>query len=183
MKKLILTAAIAMSIVVANGAACTWGVTGAATASIKNGTTTWTSAGTNPVAYLFLASDTAAVEAALAKGSMDTSLAVGSTSAFNTRGRFSGVSVDLSTESLSYNMVLVYTDATDANKIWYQIASTPVTASGSDDSSTPAVPAQFGTGLFNSSNWSSGTASVPEPTSGLLLLLGVAGLALKRKCA
>ena len=64
MKKLLLTAAIAMSIVVANGAACTWGVTGAATASIKNGSTTWSSAGSNPVAYLFLASDTAAVEAA-----------------------------------------------------------------------------------------------------------------------
>ena len=29
----------------------------------------------------------------------------------------------------------------------------------------------------------SGWSSVPEPTSGLLLLLGVAGLALKRKCA
>ena len=31
----------------------------------------------------------------------------------------------------------------------------------------------------NASNW----AAVPEPTSGLLMLLGVAGLALKRKCA
>ena len=31
--------------------------------------------------------------------------------------------------------------------------------------------------------WSSTTASVPEPTSGLLILLGMAGLALKRKCA
>jgi hypothetical protein len=31
----------------------------------------------------------------------------------------------------------------------------------------------------NASNW----AAVPEPTSGLLMLLGVAGLALKRKRA
>ena len=33
------------------------------------------------------------------------------------------------------------------------------------------------------SSWSTAGSSVPEPTSGLLLLLGVAGLALKRKRA
>ncbi|MBR4616199.1 MAG: PEP-CTERM sorting domain-containing protein [Kiritimatiellae bacterium] len=35
------------------------------------------------------------------------------------------------------------------------------------------------TATQNASNW----AAVPEPTSGLLLLLGMAGLALKRKRA
>ena len=42
----------------------------------------------------------------------------------------------------------------------------------------------FTSGTFaeNGSGWYS-TASVPEPTSGLLLLIGVAGLALKRKRA
>ena len=38
-----------------------------------------------------------------------------------------------------------------------------------------------GTGFGTAGDWS--PASVPEPTSGLLLLLGVAGLALKRKRA
>ena len=47
-----------------------------------------------------------------------------------------------------------------------------------DDSQAAA----FSTGTFSSGGWYS-TGSVPEPTSGLLLLLGVAGLALKRKRA
>jgi len=40
----------------------------------------------------------------------------------------------------------------------------------------------FGDAAYSSAGWYS-TASVPEPTSGFLLLLGVAGLALKRKRA
>ncbi len=40
----------------------------------------------------------------------------------------------------------------------------------------------FGDAAYSSAGWYS-TGSVPEPTSGLLLLLGVAGLALKRKRA
>ena len=40
----------------------------------------------------------------------------------------------------------------------------------------------FGDAAYSSAGWYS-TAAVPEPTSGLLLLLGVAGLALKRKRA
>jgi hypothetical protein len=37
----------------------------------------------------------------------------------------------------------------------------------------------------NASNWASsgGGEPVPEPTSGLLMLIGAAGLALRRKCA
>ena len=36
---------------------------------------------------------------------------------------------------------------------------------------------------YSGDQWSSMTASVPEPTSGLLILIGMAGLALKRKRA
>ena len=176
--------AIAMTAAVVNAAACSWSIGGTATASIKNGSTVWSAAGSNPVAYLFLTSDSTAVTAALEKGAMDTSLAKATTSTFNTRGRFANVGIDIPAETASYSMVLVYTDATDSNKIWYQISSATATASGSDDPATPAVEAGFAASSFSSTGWSSASATnIPEPTSGLMLLLGVAGLALKRKRA
>ena len=39
------------------------------------------------------------------------------------------------------------------------------------------------TGAVGGAGWTSASSSVPEPTSGLLMLLGIAGLALKRKRA
>ena len=186
MKKLIVMMAIAMTAAVVNAAAATWGIGGSATASVKNGSAVWSAAGTNPVAYLFLASDSAAVTAALQNGAMDTTLAKATETTFNARGRFSGTAIDLPETADSYSMVLVYTDATDANKIWYQIANATVTAAGSDDPAVVAQNANFAATNFSSTGWSSATAStgdVPEPTSGLLLLVGAAGLALRRRRA
>ena len=57
-----------------------------------------------------------------------------------------------------------------------------VIAKGAQQSDTATI--QFGnmaTATQNASNWAG--SAVPEPTSGLLLLLGMAGLALKRKRA
>lgn len=181
MKKLVIMAAVAMMAAVVNAAACTWSIAGATTATIKNGSDVWSAAGTSPMAYLILASDAAAVETALAKGSMDTTYAKASVNEFNARGRFSGVAVDLPSASTEYSMVLVYTDKTDASKIWYQFSSATSNASGSDDPMTPAVGASFGATTFSASGWTA--AAAPEPTSGLLMLLGLAGLALKRKRA
>ena len=53
---------------------------------------------------------------------------------------------------------------------------------GATTASVSFVSGAQGTFLGNASNWNN-FGSVPEPTSGLLLLLGMAGLALKRKHA
>jgi hypothetical protein len=51
-----------------------------------------------------------------------------------------------------------------------------------NNSSTTFSNTAPGTGFQGAGKWSSAVA-VPEPTSGLLILMGLAGLALRRKCA
>jgi len=81
-----------------------------------------------------------------------------------------------------YGAVLfVLADADTGNDIWYMENSASVGAkAGSTKASVQNLASIVGGG-------STGTATawtaVPEPTSGLLMLLGVAGLALKRKRA
>ena len=79
-----------------------------------------------------------------------------------------------------YDFFLSYTDGgktfvSDTKNILAQANSTPSISFGNMQSATQ-----------NASNWASsggGGEPVPEPTSGLLMLLGAAGLALKRKRA
>lgn len=72
--------------------------------------------------------------------------------------------------------MIAYTDA----KWDYSDATVSATLTGTFDGKTGA--ASIKTGAV--SNWTvAGAVAVPEPTSGLLLLLGMAGLALRRKQA
>lgn len=86
--------------------------------------------------------------------------------------------------STKYYMFLVVTDTetiTDATK--YLVASGNATTSGATTgASTSGANTSFALGSqASNSDWHS--AAVPEPTSGLLVLLGMAGLALRRKRA
>lgn len=79
----------------------------------------------------------------------------------------------------AYNFYMVIEDG---DYIFDSSASTPSVVkygTAQATSTTGILFANMATSTQASSNW----AAVPEPTSGLLLLLGVAGLALKRKRA
>ena len=84
---------------------------------------------------------------------------------------------NISTESLTsgetYTFYLVLTDGDKALTSASKSALALETGAGS------LAFGSMKTATQNTSNW----AAVPEPTSGLLLLLGMAGLALKRKRA
>ena len=66
----------------------------------------------------------------------------------------------------------------------YNYVKTDMSAMVYDPDNQESSPGKFGLAAADILAGSSGTfGAVPEPTSGLLLLLGVAGLALKRKVA
>lgn len=95
-----------------------------------------------------------------------------------------GISSDFSSGSVSaFAVVFDSSDIATANN--YYLVNKGETKTVSFTSSTGAKHLAFGsqaTGSTVASNWVA-TSNVPEPTSGLLLVLGMAGLALRRKRA
>ena len=181
MKKLVVAAAVMLLGVVANAASVNW--------TIKSD---WVSAdGENPLevsVYAFdaIASSYDSISAALAKN--DTSVLSGAlvSGTVNDEGWFyfegSGISDDGGTPyavAKVYSILVAEKDGSSyfyASDIKTQEMTDAVMASG-------ALFAwdEINTGAVGGAGWTS--MSVPEPTSGLLLLLGMAGLALRRKRA
>ena len=186
MKKLLITiTAIAIG-VAANAASYTWTVAsgrlydGAASpAYLTEGTTAY-------LMFVSVATQDSLVEkfnaGTAAAYVAENSLGTGSVNNAGRIGDGSGTA-SVRSEQTAYFVIfandMMYVSDT-ATAAYDALDASPIAFGG--QASTSKTVFTSGTYTENGAGWYS-TASVPEPTSGLLLLLGVASLALKRKCA
>lgn len=186
MKKLMVAAVAVTLAICANAASVKWS-TGY---EVANGTDTGVTSAT--VAYFIdssVLSQTAVYEAVMAGSTLDAVVgSVATKSASMTDGKITAQTFSAFTAGDTVAAYMVVFDS-DMNALYFSeelSKKMPNTASATykfnNDSSIEAAMADMST--FNASvgGWVS-TAAVPEPTSGLLMLLGMAGLALRRRRA
>lgn len=184
MKKLIIAAAVVCAAVFAHAAAANWK---ASANSMYNGSgSTADSALFTGTGYLFDAGVTS--QAALfalieANTTIGTSTAgYVATASFN-EGVFSGLTFENGEQgggSYKYYFVVVDGDKayfSNEKSVTANATATAKNVGFGAQSGSSALPT--GTGFQGAGKWS----AVPEPTSGLLMLLGMAGLALRRRRA
>ena len=170
MKKIIVVIAVAMLAVVANAASFKWtagNIYGSDGATKFDGMVTI-------MAYTTDLSSAVKVTDAYAVAGVLKSDAAGTATGFTYNWEAAVVDT-------SYNFYLVFEDD---GKVFDSSVSSPakILSAVAQATSTPTVAfANMAAATQNASNWQGG--SVPEPTTGLLVLLGMAGLALKRKVA
>ena len=178
MKKIMIAVAATIVGIVANAAAVSWSIT-----NIQSSPSTEVSAGwlvqiySSSVAYSFEDAKAGNIAATF------TGATVSSGTAFRAGQKETDAASAGDTVTL---YAVIYDAATIADAKYYIVsdtASKTVAASGADIS--VAFGSMAGTTAANkflNSSWTA-TAAVPEPTSGLLMLLGMAGLALRRRRA
>ena len=137
---------------------------------------------------VFSATDSAAVTAALTAATVDyaaLSSAAKSTYQAGMAGSFNGVVNDLTGTSATLFAVIFDTASGESiDKAGYYYVTGDVTQNTYDPTGTDsATTAEFTASQMTGSWTAVGGGAIPEPTSGLLMALGVAALALRRKRA
>ena len=157
MKKILVIAAIVVAAVTANAASFKWS---AGNIYGSNGTDKYTG---DVTLYAYAAGQDASTAIAVSTVTASATGAIAATT-FNDDRLVGGT---------TYNFFFV---VEDNGKVFTSIEKVGVAAA---TQTTTLTFGSMASATQNASNWAA--ADVPEPTSGLLLLLGVAGLALRRK--
>ena len=176
MKKLIITAAIVLAAVASQAAAVAWSIT-----SVTDSPSTAKAAGW--VAY-FMDGSTYSAFSALTADKVAEYAAGNYTYTANTVKAARGGAVSASGSNGNYtagdevSAYIVLFNAADATAADYYAVTSVMNTTVPSVGSTFSMAYNFETAT---SGWQ--TTAVPEPTSGLLMLLGMAGLALRRRRA
>jgi len=166
MKKLVLFGAVALAAACSNAAAVAWSYTGTADQ-------------VNYTVYAF-SSAVAAQYDTFADLIASASAATGTVTAHSGRTGTTYYTADTTLSGVADKLYLVVVSGSDATE--YKYGSVSTSGYTYDPDNQESSPGKLS--VLAASISSTGTiGAVPEPTSGLLLLLGVAGLALKRKRA
>ena len=127
-------------------------------------------------------SSKSALTTALGGSTYDYSVASGAAGTFSkTKLELSDVGISPSTKYSVYAVILDTTSITDDTKFFVTAASAASTTYA-DGSSLNKNYSLSASASATASNWKS-PSNIPEPSSALLLLMGMAGLALRRKRA
>ena len=180
MKKLmIMLGAVAMAAAV-QAASCNWSAS--AVYGYDGSTFTKGNSTVHYVGYLFVDADASAISTALAKKDLSVlDNAVLPLTTTNMGGFSSGSTyADGYTEGNHTAFAVIFNKDTAAAATYFYVTDSK-TMELSDASGTTFGFGSLSAAMQTKANWTSTAA--PEPTSGLLLLLGMAGLALKRKRA
>ena len=200
MKKLMIVAAVALATVCANAATVSWTITGVAenSTALTQGHTymffadSATAAATQMAALVDLAgSGVAAFTTAMGasawndtkKATAAGTFSIGTTATMGGYTLPTNESLGLSGNTKYYAYAVIFDTETITDASHYIVAQGTATTSGfsTKDSST-SQSATAVLGAQGSRTWYE-VSNIPEPTTGLLVLLGVAGLALRRRRA